>query len=52
MVKRALSNVTGTDILGTEKQLRNDMDKSYFEYECGIFKTVEKECEKPVTFVE
>ena len=51
VVKRALSNVTGTDILGTEKQLRNEMDKSYFEYECGTFKTVEKECEKSVTFV-
>ena len=43
LVKRALENVTGADILGTEGDLRKEMEKSNFQYECGTFKAVEKD---------
>ena len=45
LVKWALENVTGADILGTEGDLRKEMEKSNFQYECGTFKAVEKDWE-------
>ena len=51
LVKRAIESVTGVDILGTEQNLREEMAKSYFEFECGKFTTTENECQKTVTFV-
>ena len=41
LVKRAMKEVTGVDILGTETNCRQAMAKTEFEYECGEYTTTE-----------
>ena len=39
LVKRAMKEVTGVDILGTEKKCREAMADTEFEFECGEYIT-------------
>jgi len=51
LVKRVLFDVAGRDVMGSETKLREHLEESYFEYECGTFETFENGVSKTVTFV-
>lgn len=51
LVKRVLTEVAGRDVMGSEKKLREHLEESYFEYDCGTFETIENDISKTVTFV-
>ncbi|CAB3978763.1 Hypothetical predicted protein [Paramuricea clavata] len=48
VVKRALCDITGQDVIGTEKELRTFLDREHLNFECGSFETSGN---KSVTFV-
>ena len=48
VVKRALCDITGQDVIGTEKDLRTFLDREHLNFECGSFETSGN---KSVTFV-
>ncbi len=48
VVKRALCDIAGKDVVGTEKELRTYLDGEHLNFECGSFETSGN---KSVTFV-